>query len=90
MKKIDETETIEIIERKNGKVDYKLIHEIKENNNEYIITAKLVISKESKIIKKCKEQDMSPITKILSANERKNKILINEGKTEKKLYFNEE
>lgn len=70
-----------------GNNKYKIIHMIEEGKNEYAISAKIIIPKNSKMIEKSKKYSKSPIRQALEEIEKEHKTLIKEGKTERKLYF---
>ena len=72
-----------------GTNKYKLIHMIEEGENDYAISAKIVIPKNSKMIEKSKKYNKSPITQVLEEIEKEHRILLKEGKTDNKLYFND-
>lgn len=66
--------------------EYKFIHIIESDKDEYIITAKLIIPKNSKMIKKCIKNNKSPIRQILEKIEKENNNDIKEEKTENSIY----
>lgn len=68
---------------------YKIRHkiDIDKETGEYIITAKMIIPKDSKYILNCKVNNESPITAILLEKEHEHNIFIADEKTTKTLYF---
>lgn len=69
--------------------EYKIRHkiDIDKETGEYIITAKMIIPKNSKYILNCKVNNESPITSFLLEKENEHNILIADEKTTKTLYF---
>jgi len=66
--------------------EYKFIHITESNDDEYIITAKLIIPKKSKIVEKCLKSNKSPIRQILEKIEKQNNNELKDEKTENRLY----
>lgn len=66
--------------------EYKFIHIIESDEDEYIITAKLIIPKNSKMVNKCMKNNKSPIRQMLEKIEKENNIDIKEEKTENSIY----
>ncbi len=65
---------------------YKFAHLIESDEEEYVITAKIILPKTSKMIEKMKKINKSPITQMLEEIERQRNKDIKEGKMERSLY----
>lgn len=69
-----------------GAKELKFAHLIESSEEEYVITAKIIIPKTSKMIEKMKMKNKSPITQMLEEIERQRNKDIKEGKMERSLY----
>ena len=69
---------------------YKLVHIIEEGKEDYAISAKIIIPKNSNMIEKSITKSKSPITQALEEIEKEHRKLLQEEKTDEKLYFKEE
>ena len=83
-----EIKSSQVIIGQYNKTEYKLAHVIEEDKekNEYAITVKVIIPKDSKIIKKAKEKNTSPVTQLLRKYENEQNKLIKEEKTKNNIY----
>lgn len=69
---------------------YELVHMIEEGKKDYAISAKIIIPKNSKMIEKSITKGKSPITQALEEIEKEHRKLLQEEKTEERLYFKDE
>lgn len=69
-----------------GADGHKFVHMIESDENEYEITAKLIIPKNSKMIEKMIKNNKSPIRQMLEELEKQRNIDMREGKIERSLY----
>lgn len=67
--------------------EFELIHMIEEGKDDYAISAKIIIPKNSKMMKKCLENNKSPITQALEKIEKEHRQLLKEEKTNNSLYW---
>lgn len=70
-----------------GNNEFELVHMIEEGENDYAISAKIIIPKNSKMMKKCIESNKSPITQALEQIEKEHRQLLKEEKTNNSLYW---
>lgn len=71
---------------------YKLNHEIKEDDKKFIVTVKLELDKNkfgNEIVRKCFEEQLSPVTQILGEKEKENIKDIKNGESVIPLYKRE-
>lgn len=71
---------------------YKLNHEIKENDEKFVVTVKLELDKNkfgNEVVRKCFEEQLSPVTQILGEKEKENIKGIKNGESVIPLYKRE-
>lgn len=71
---------------------YKLNHEIKENDEKFIVTVKIELDKNkfgNEVVRKCFEEQLSPVTQILGKKEKENIKGIKKGESVIPLYRRE-